>query len=285
MTESGSATSPAGRQKSAEYFRFVERDGVDWDAWWDVLCGRVAGAVFRGALSPDVCERTCRRFWSSPLLTSPNATRSTERAVGPLLLASDTLDGYLAESERTRVGLADICGDRGRTLPALLDEWRAHLAGRGVRFRLAQHEGRQAGAFKIRSRADSESFGLLPHDDAMHSWLLPHLVGFEIQDVQRVCNALVCLENGPGGELLYWNAAFSQEDRKTLGIRPDSYGYPLEALSGVDRITLPIHAGDMYIFDGGNVHAVAPSGTEHVRRTVALWITGPLSDGTVLQWA
>ncbi|MFF2078498.1 hypothetical protein ACFVXG_27540 [Kitasatospora sp. NPDC058162] len=272
-------------QRDAAYFRFLESDGVDWDAWWDVLRGRVAGAVFRGALSPEVCERTCRNFWSSPLLSSPNATRSTERAVGPLLIASGSMDTYLTESDRTRAGLGEICGGPGRTLPALLDEWRAYLADRGVRSRLAEYDGRRAGAYKLRSRADSKGFGLLPHDDAMHNWALPHLRDFEIQGVKRICNALLCLENGPGGELVYWNTAFGSEERRALGMRPDSYGYPLEALAGVERITLPIHAGDMYIFDGGNVHAVAPSATEDVRRTVALWITGPLADGTVLQWA
>ncbi|MES9509798.1 hypothetical protein ABWJ92_25825 [Streptomyces sp. NPDC000609] len=284
MTEASSdPTTPPRR--TDEYFRFLERDGVDWNAWWEVLCGRVAGAIFRGALTPETCERTCRRFWDSPLLTSPNATRSSERAVGPRLVSSDTLDTYLTESERTRAGLAEICGGPGRTLPVLMDEWRDHLAGRGVPFRLAEHDGRQAGAYKLRSRADSENFGLLPHDDAMHNWKLPHLLDFEIQGVKRVCNALVCLENGPGGELLYWNTAFGPEDRQALGMRPGSYGYPLEVLADVERITLTIHAGDMYVFDGGNVHAVAPSGSKDVRRTVALWITGPLDDGTVLQWA
>ncbi|MFF7636339.1 hypothetical protein ACFZB9_24805 [Kitasatospora sp. NPDC008050] len=285
MTEPSPATPLPDHRQDAGYFRFLERTGVDWDAWWEVLCGRVAGAIFRGALTPEVCERTCRRFWSSPLLSSPNTTRGTERAVGPLLLASDTLDGYLTESERTRTGLAEICGGPGRTLPALLDEWQTYLADRGVGLRLAEHEGRTAGSFKIRSRADSESFGLLPHDDAMHNWGLPHLLDFEIQGVKHVCNTLLCLENGPGGELVYWNAAFGPEDRRALGMRPDSYGYPLEALSGVERITLPIHAGDMYMFDGGNVHAVAASGTADVHRTMALWITGQLDDGTILQWA
>ncbi|MFF8691006.1 hypothetical protein ACF08W_02255 [Streptomyces sp. NPDC015144] len=284
MTETSSDPPTAGRRTDA-YFRFLERDDVDWDAWWEVLCGRVAGAIFRGALTPEICERTCRRFWDSPLLTRPNATRSSECAVGPLLVSSDSLDTYLTESERSRTGLGEICGGPGRTLPVLMDEWRAHLSGRGVPFRLAAHDGRQAGAYKLRSRADSENFGLLPHDDAMHNWQLPHLLDFEIQGVTRVCNALVCLENGPGGELLYWKAAFGPEDRQALGMRPGAYGYPLEALADVERITLPIHAGDMYVFDGGNVHAVAPSESEDVRRTVALWITGPLDDGTVLQWA
>ncbi|MEV8456376.1 hypothetical protein AB0467_34765 [Streptomyces sp. NPDC052095] len=284
MTET-SSDPPMAQRRTDAYFRFLERDGVDWDAWWEVLCGRVAGAIFRGALTPEICERTCRRFWDSPLLTRPNATRSSECAVGPLLVSSDSLDTYLTESERSRTGLGEICGGPGRTLPVLMDEWRAHLSGRGVPFRLAEHDGRQAGAYKLRSRADSENFGLLPHDDAMHNWQLPHLLDFEIQGVKRVCNALVCLENGPGGELLYWNAVFGPEDRQALGMRPGAYGYPLEALADVERITLPIHAGDMYVFDGGNVHAVAPSDSEDVRRTVALWITGPLDDGTVLQWA
>ncbi|WP_406447734.1 2OG-Fe(II) oxygenase [Streptomyces sp. NBC_00876] len=285
MTAPDPAELPPERQQDAGYFRFLESDGVDWDACWDVLCGRVAGAIFRGALTPEVCERTCRSFWGSPLLASPNATRSTERAIGPLLLASGSLDAYLTESERTRTALAALCDGPGRTLPSLLGEWQAYLAGRGIPFRLAEHEGRRAGAYKLRSRADSKSFGLLPHDDAVHSWMLPHLAGFEIEGVKRVCNALVCLENGPGGELVYWNASFTPDDRQAMGMRPDSYGYPLEALTGLESITLPIRAGDMYIFDGANVHAVAPSGAEDPRRTVAVWITGPLDDGTVLQWA
>ncbi|MEE1827733.1 hypothetical protein PUR61_37005 [Streptomyces sp. BE20] len=286
MADPGATPTLAGRRRDPAYFRFLERDGVDWDAWWDVLSGRVAGTIFRGALAPDVCERTCRRFWASPLTVSPpQAVRSTDRVAGPILVSSGSLDAYLDASERARPGLDAIWEGPGPTLPDLLEDCRTHLAGLGVDLRPAEHEGRQAAVFKVRSRANSETFGLLPHDDAPYGWMKPHLAGFEVVRVRPVCNALTCLENGPGGELVYWNAAPGPEDRRALGLPPGSYGYPLEALEGVERITLEIRPGDVYVFDGGNVHAVAPSGRPDVRRTVALWSTGLLDERTVLQWA
>ncbi|MEV0277834.1 hypothetical protein AB0I22_15845 [Streptomyces sp. NPDC050610] len=286
MTEPRSADPLAGCRRGPEYFRFLERDGADWDAWWDVLRGRVAGAIFRGALTPDVCASICRNFWNSPLLASPaRAVRSADRVVGPVLVSAASLDAYLDDCERTRPEIAAISDVPGRSLPALLDDCRAHLAKRDVELRLAEHGGRQAAPYKLRSRADSESFGLRPHDDTPHGWPTPRLADFEALRIKRVCNALACFENGAGGELVYWNAAPGPEERRTLGMPPGNYGYPLEALTGLEKITLEIRPGDVYVFDGGHVHAVAPSGERDVRRTTAVWMTGPLDDRTVLQWA
>ncbi|MEU9114356.1 hypothetical protein AB0D04_21850 [Streptomyces sp. NPDC048483] len=275
-----------GQVHPADYFRFVERDEMDWQAWTDVLHGKVAGAIFRGVLPPDVCERIRRNFWSSPMLRSDErSARDADYWCGNHLFTASSLDWYLAEADRARPALETLCAGPGRTPLSLLDEYRDHLAGEGVRLRLAEHRGRRAAPFRLRSRADSDALVLAPHDDAEAIRHARHIDGCEVQRVSRLCNALMCVENNSGGELLYWNISPDRKSRHAFGMSTDSYGYPIESLSGIEQLTVPVHAGDVYIFDTANVHAVAPCGSDGVFRTTINLLMGELDEETTVYWS
>ncbi|MEV0262357.1 hypothetical protein AB0I49_13555 [Streptomyces sp. NPDC050617] len=274
-----------GQAHSADYFRFVERDETDWQAWTAVLRGEVAGAIFRGVLTPDVRDRVRRNFWSSPLLRSrAQSSRDADHWFGDHLFTAPSLDWYLDKADRVRTALEALCAGPGRTPLSLLDEYRDHLADRGVLLRLAEHGGRRAAPFRLRSRADDDALVLSPHDDAEAIRHARHLDGCEVQRVARLCNALMCVENGSGGELLYWNIAPDRESRAALGMSTDSYGYPIESLTGIEQLTVPVRAGDVYIFDTANVHAVAPCDGGTPRTTVNL-LMGRLDEDTTVYWS
>ncbi|MFF2812859.1 hypothetical protein ACFVT2_37980 [Streptomyces sp. NPDC058000] len=275
-----------GRVHSVDYFRFVERDETDWQAWTDVLRGKVAGAIFRGVLTPDVCEHIRRNFWSSPMLQSKeHSTRDADYWCGNHLFTASSLDWYLDEADRARTALETLCAGPGRTPLSLLDEYRDHLADRGIRLRLAEHQGRRAAPFRVRSRGDHDALVLAPHDDAEAIRHARHIDGCEVKQVSRLCNALMCVENGSGGELLYWNISPDRESRAALGMSTDSYGYPIESLSGIEQLTVPVHAGDVYVFDTANVHAVAPCGSDRVHRTTINLLMGQLDEETTVYWS
>ncbi|MFI9742994.1 hypothetical protein [Streptomyces sp. NPDC052494] len=270
-----------------EYFRFVERDEIDWEVWTDVLRGKVAGAVFRGALAPDVCEQIRRNFWSSPALERPGAGTSTNgHSCGAPLIGSADLEKYLEVAEELRSAvdaLFDGTGDHA--VPALLRTYRDHLARQGVRLRMAEHRGRQAGAYKMRSRENSGAYQLLPHDDAGTLRRAPHLSGFEVQRARHICGAVACVENGPGGELMVWNISPDRESRRELGSGYGNRGYPPESLEGFRKLTVPVGAGDIIVFDVSKVHAVGRKEQDGTYRSTIQWNMSFLDATTVLQWS
>ncbi|MFE7116846.1 hypothetical protein ACFU99_15665 [Streptomyces sp. NPDC057654] len=275
-----------GQVHSVDYFRFVERDETDWQVWTDVLRGEVAGVIFRGALTPDVRDRIRRNFWSSPLLgRRVQSSGAADHWCGNHLFSAPSLDWYLDEADRARTDLETLCAGPGRTPLTLLDEYRDHLADRGVRLRLAEYRGRRAAPFRLRSLGQNDTPVLAPHDDAESIRRARHIDGCEVQRVSRLCNALMCVENDSGGELLYWNISPDRESRAALGMSTDSYGYPIESLSGVEQLTVPIRAGDVYIFDTANVHAVAPCDRAGGHRTTINFLMGRLDDDTTVYWS
>ncbi|QPL92250.1 hypothetical protein I3J15_02440 [Streptomyces clavuligerus] len=275
-----------GQVHSADYFRFAERDTPDWRVWTNVLGGRLAGAIFRGVLSPEVCERIRRNFWSSALLRSKKYSgRSADYWCGDHLFTAPGLDAYLNQAEHARPLLETLCAGPGRTPLSLLDEYRDHLAARGVRLRLAEHGGRSAAPYRLRSRSDSRRPVLAPHDDAEAIRHARHIAGCEVRRVRHLCNALMCVENDSGGELLYWNIAPDRASREAYGMHTDSYGYPMESLSGIEQLTVPVRAGDVYLFDTANVHAVAPNAGDGSFRTTINLLMGELDDRTTLYWS
>jgi hypothetical protein len=288
MAERPAPVKLTGVVHSHDYFRFVARDGIDWDVWSDVLKGKVVGARFRGVLDEEACEQIARKFWGSPVLQRPHDAKKGYR-YGPDFVGASSLDGYLEEAERARPhidAMLDVPGHR--SLPSLCEEYRAYLAEQGVAFRLAAHEGRRAGAFKLRARTatgGTESFALVPHDDAEAIRRTPHLKGFEIQRAGHICGVVACVENGPGGELLCWNVYPDRESRRALGFDYDSHGYPAESLAAFQRITVPVRPGDINVFDMGIVHAVGWPGPEGSHRCTVQWGMAYLDATTVLQWS
>ena len=93
----------------------------------------------------------------------------------------------------------------------------------------------------MRSWCDSGNFALEPHDDAAQ--LKTQLqAGFEISKTLDYTPVAVniCLQNGEGGALHYWNYEPDNNARKSLGLVETGYPYPVELLEPFDRIKLRV---------------------------------------------
>ncbi|AFZ18742.1 hypothetical protein [Allocoleopsis franciscana] len=266
------------------YFQIVEKNEIDWQLWIDVLRGKVAGAIFRGVVNQEIRQQICHNFWHSVSLKqkSDGLPAHAKAFIGASL--SKSLEFYSEEVERTSQDIEALFDNTGDFYLFLLDNIKKHLADRGCSLRVAEYNGRQAGKYKMRSWLNTGDFVIVPHDD---SGVLKahHLQGFEVGQIDRVVGVLICLENGEGGDLHYWNISPNDETREALGFKSDSFGYPLEALADFDKITVPICPGDIYLFDVTKVHAVGAKTDDEVNRTTISWSMGFLDPKTVLHWA
>jgi hypothetical protein len=272
------------------YFQIVERQEIDWQLWVDALRGAVAGAIFRGALEPRLCEQICHNFWHSSALKGKDAGLPAHaKAFIGAQIGTPPLEAYFEQAERIRNDLEALFTNTDDFYNTLIENIRRHLADQGCRLRVAEYSGRQAAKYKIRSWTNVGDRVLAPHDD-FGVLKGPHLQGFEVSQLDRVINVLICVENGEGGELHYWNISPNDETREALGFKSantyyDSFGFPLEALEEFDKITVPIRAGDIYLFDSSKVHAVGCKTDNSVNRTTIAWSMAFRDPTTVLHWA
>jgi hypothetical protein len=279
-----------GTVHSDSYFQILERREIDWQAWIDVLRGKVAGAIFRGVLRQELCQQICHNFWHGATLEGESVSLPAHaKAFLGASIGKPPLESYFREVEKNRKDVESLFVNTGDFYRSLIEDMRRHLADEGCSLRVAEHNGRQAGKYKIRSWRNTGNFVIVPHDD-VGVLKAPHLRDFEVGKLDRVIGVLICLENGTGGDLHYWNISPDDETREALGFKSestnyDSFGYPLEALGDFDKITLPINAGDIYLFDVTKVHAVGCKTNDEVNRTTIAWSMGFLDPTTVLHWA
>jgi hypothetical protein len=273
-----------GQRGSAEYFRIVECAKFDPAEIVRVLRGEVAGVIFRGAIDAATCERVKKNFWASPML------RKRGDAVPAYYLGTyhyaKELDHYLQEAEATRTALAEVFSGADNFYARIMEAVAATLSAQGVAMRVAEHEGRRAGEFVMRSWSASGRFALAAHDDGAQLTARKQ-AGFEIQRVlaHPLTAVNLCVENGvEGGELVYWNVEPDQATRRALGVEETGHPYAPEQLVDFPKIELPIHTGDAYFFNGKLVHAVrAQSRPGEYRSTISL-LMGFLDPKTVIYW-
>ena len=288
--DSGSYVALQGTVHPNTYFQIVERREIDWQLWLDVLRGAVAGAIFRGALEPTLCQQICHNFWHSSALKGKNGGLPAHaKAFIGASITTPPLKAYFEQVERTREALEALFINTGDFYNNLMENIKICLAEQGCCLRLAEYNGRRAAKYKIRSWANVGNLVLAPHDD-FGLLKAPHLQGFEISQLDRVVGVVICVENGEGGELHYWNISPDDETRKALGFKSananyDSVGFPLEALQEFDKITVRICPGDVYLFDTSKVHAVGCKADDSANRTTILWSMAFRDPTTVLHWA
>lgn len=244
-----------GWQGSDSYFRMAELDHLEPGAVLDVLRGDVAGVVVRGFLDAHAGRLLAARFLRHPL-----AVVRSDDAAGRYLGAYSygrSIDDYLDETERLEAAIEELLGDEVCAWDAFRSMLRAHLLGQGVRFRRAEHGGRRAALGAARHWTGDGSFALVPHEDRSQC-CQPAQAGFEIQRATEfeVCAANLCLVNGGGGRLAYWNVKPDDDTRQALGTWYSGGPYPDPSLSGIDRLSLDVNPGDLYVFNGAHVHAV-----------------------------
>lgn len=122
----------------------------------------------------------------------------------------------------------------------------------------------------MRSWSNEGNYALMPHEDLGQCRSLKQK-GFEIQTVAnfQVIAVNICIENVRGGDLVYWNIQPDNNSRQHLEITETGYPYPSCLLFPFDKITLAVRVGDIYCFNGKNVHAVTP--TQSTRSTLSFF--------------
>ncbi len=272
-----------GWQGDKDYFRFAEFTEFRPEAVVDVLRGRVAGTVFRGMVPPQVRTELARRFWASPMRRLRSAD-ATGYYLGAYHYHRTTTE-YLDETERVAAALDDVLDVADDPLALFYGGLSRVLKDERVTVRLAEHEGRQACRGLLRSWHGQGAYTLDPHED-LSQCTEPKQADFEIQRVTGYHGAglNVCLENGDGGRLAYWNIRPDQASKRRLGLHYTGHPYPVQALHGIDMLWLEVKAGDVYVFNGAHVHAIERSAEDSQPRTTLAGILGFIDDKTLVSW-
>lgn len=266
-----------------DYFKIGEFTRLDPVEIVRVMRGEVAGCIFRGVMDPKLCQRICDNFWKSPHLRQ-RGDAVPAYYIGTYHYAKE-LDVYFREAADTAAALHEVF-DGGRNVFAdLMTALRGELARDQVGVRVAANNGRAAGEFVVRSWSAAGQFSLAAHDDAAQL-TAKRQRGFEIQELGGAALTAVnmCLQNGSGGNLVYWNIEPDVATRRQLGIEETGYPYQAEWLNDFDRIDLPIHAGDIYFFNGKLIHAVQAQAEPGVYRTTVSFLMGFKDPKTVIYW-
>jgi hypothetical protein len=274
-----------GWRGGPEYYRFREYDQFDAGPIVDVLRGRVAGVMFRDVIDREAAHELLRRFWASPArkIREGEVCESVGYYVGAYHYHKLTTT-YLDESAEIADYLAAVLDVPNAPSRWLRESLARRLADEGVTFRLAEKDGRPACQALIRHWASSGDFALHPHEDESQC-REPRQADFEIQRALRhhVCAVNMCLENGDGGRLVYWNVIPDDESKTRLGLYDAGSPYPPEALDGIEAIRLEVRPGDVYVFNGRHVHGVEASAGGGKRTTLAFNM-GFIDDRTVATW-
>ena len=248
-----------------------------------VLRGELAGCMFRNAISPETCRRIADNFRNHPRL------RRRGDAVPAFVLGTfhyrKPLAQYLDEAESFRETMHDVFDGSTNLFANVFGAVKTALAADDVQLRVAEHEGRRASEFVMRSWSGAGQFSLEPHEDG--SQLTDRLQrGFEIQRIAGPATAFnMCLENPGAGELHYWDLIPAEATRVRLGLQETGYPYPLDILDGVPKVVVPVHAGDIYFFNGKRIHAVAAQdGITGYRSTIS-GLMGFVDPSTVVYWS
>lgn len=273
----------SGLVRTPESFQFLTSTEFNPQDVIRVLQGEVVGCLFRGVIDQEVCRRVARNFRNHPKLRRrdddvPAYFLGTYHYRKPLAL-------YLDEAAAFRDTIHDVFDGCDNVFQRVMSSVTSALAADSITCRVAQHKGAAASEFVMRSWSGTGQFSLEPHDDAAQ---LTHPLqdGFEIQSLTGALIAFnMCLENPGAGELHYWNIVPDEATRVRLGLQETGYPYPLDVLKGIDRLIVPIQAGDIYFFNGKHIHAVGPQATATGYRSTVSGLMGFLDPRTVIYWS
>jgi hypothetical protein len=270
-----------GWQGDADYFRFRELTRFEPEHVVDVLHGKVAGVVFRGMVSSRTCVELCERFWNS-MARKERPSEELNYYLGAYHYHKTT-EQYLDESADVADELASVLDVSGNPIEVFRRGLARALAP--VTVRPASHGGRQACAALLRTWRGRGEFALKPHED-LSQCSEPRQADFEVQRVRdhHVCALNICLENGTGGRLRYWNVQPDETTKRDNDLHYSGWPYPVELLAEYDSISLDVGPGDVYVFNGAHVHAVEPNTDPESRRTTLSGLFGFTDDQTVVFW-
>jgi len=274
-----------GFSKNKEFFKFHESDFVDYEKIYEVLTGKLAGCIFRKAISAEKCSIIAKNFWHYKEL------ESRSDGVPGFFLGTyhykKALSQYISESIIANKSLSNLFSGTLNVFEDIITKFSDALKKKSNSpiIRPAQYGGVQACKFFMRAWKGSGEYSLAPHDDSAQCTAKIQK-GFEIQEVinNPVVAINMCIENEGDGKLHYWDIQPDIETKKRLGLEETGYPYPTELLADFDKIELDINAGDIYFFNGKNVHAVSsPKGQDSYRTTIA-GLMGFKDKKTIIYW-
>ncbi|WP_327367114.1 hypothetical protein [Streptomyces sp. NBC_01217] len=269
----------SGLQADSEFFRFEERDELDYQLVLDVLHGRRLGVIFRNVIPSPARKELTDRFWRSPALEHREGEPS--HYVGAYHWNKSTT-AYLDEAAEVIKDVKAVIDTPDSPYTTFRQGVAQALAQEGATLRVAEKDGRSACPALIRAWDQPGEFSLDPHEDSAQCQD-PRQVGFEIQNViqHSICAVNMCIEHTAGGRLVVWNIRPDNEARRALGIELTGIPYPSESLAEFDEIRLDIREGDIYAFNGAFVHAVdANTGN----RSTVSYIMGFTGAHSVVSW-
>lgn len=274
-----------GKKMSIDVFRIVETDKFDVTHLLDVFEGKIAGYIHRSGIDSSVCSTIASNFWNSVYLR-----QRTDGVPGSFLGAyhyQKKLTDYLNEAQYFNAILSGVFSKTKNVFHAVLDELQLALKRNQKILRPARHGQQEACHFFMRSwfGCEEENYALAPHDDESQC-TDKRQTGFEIQTTIDcpIVAANFCIENFGGGNLHYWNVQPDNQSKMMLGVEETGYPYPVELLHEFDMIDLKINAGDIYFFNGKNIHAVSSPKTKKSHRTTISCLMGSNTNKDIIYW-
>ncbi|PIZ05183.1 MAG: hypothetical protein COY58_00585 [Gammaproteobacteria bacterium CG_4_10_14_0_8_um_filter_38_16] len=274
-----------GELMPTEVFKIIETDHINIANLLDVFEGKIAGCLFRGAIDPEACKIITENFWNSTHLR-----KRSDGVPGNFLGTyhyKKLLNDYLRESEYFNSVLPSIFSNTENIFQRILDMLQLNLHSTQKNIRPAKHGTQEACHFFMRSWPGqmAEDYALAPHDDGAQCTDKKQ-AGFEIQTTinSPIVAANFCIENVGGGNLHYWNIQPDNQTKKMLGVEETGYPYPAKSLQEFTMIDLDINAGDIYFFNGKNIHAVSSPKTQESHRTTISCLMGKNQNEDIIYW-
>ena len=273
-----------GKKLSEDFFFFYEEEKFDPEKMFKVLAGEVAGCIFRNIIPKKVCKRISKNFWKSDLL------RKREDNVPAFYLGTyhygKNLEKYIEEASENNKISSTLFNNTENILEDIIGALYSCLLNKNIFLRSAEYKGREAGRFLMRSWSNHGVYSLDPHEDLSQCYNVEQR-GFEIQSTvdYEIVAVNICIENKEGGNLHYWDVQPDANSRKKLGLEQTGYPYPIDILSGYKKMIIPIRTGDIYCFNGKNIHAVDTLTELRGNRSTLSFLMGFKDKNTAIYWS
>lgn len=276
-----------GAKLDKDIFKFYDSHIININKIYDVLVGNLSGCIFRNMIDESTRDKISKNFWENA-----NLKKRTDGVPGSYLGTyhyKKNLDTYLDESYIVNKTLDHVFTGTGHIFNEIMSGIEINLKEKNPKsiVRPAKHNKKEACRFFVRSwfGSDHDDYALAPHDD-ISQCTATNQRGFEIQSVVEhpVVAVNLCVENQGGGELHYWNIQADNKSKAMLGVEETGYPYPLKMLDDIERLEIKIHPGDVYFFNGTNIHAVSSPANSASFRTTISCLMGFINEREVIYW-